>query len=126
MDGRLRFARRVFIVAGIYGIIVILPQYFLETQIGRDYPPAITHPEHFYGFVGVVLAWQVAFLLIARDVKRYRLFMLPSALEKLSFGVAVLVLYAQERVPGVLVGFGIVDLVLCALFLISFRLTRDA
>jgi hypothetical protein len=32
----------------------------------------------------VALAWQVAFLIIARDVQRYRLFMLPAILEKLS------------------------------------------
>jgi len=42
--------------AGIYGIAVIAPQYFMEAQVGRDYPPAITHPEYFYGFVGVGLA----------------------------------------------------------------------
>jgi hypothetical protein len=52
----LRFARVVFLVAGIYGILVLLPQYFLEERIGIDSPPPITHPEHFYGFVGVALA----------------------------------------------------------------------
>ena len=40
-----RFARRVFMVAGVYGLIVLLPQYSMEAQIGRDYPPPITHPE---------------------------------------------------------------------------------
>ena len=59
-----RFARRVYTVAGIYGLIVMLPQYFLEDRIGRDTPPPITHPEHFYGFIGVVIAWQLAFLVI--------------------------------------------------------------
>ena len=39
------FARRVYTVAGIYGLIVMLPQYFLEDRIGRDYPPPITHPD---------------------------------------------------------------------------------
>jgi len=47
-----RFARRVYTVAGIYGLIVMLPQYFLEDRIGRDTPPPITHPEHFYGSSG--------------------------------------------------------------------------
>ena len=49
------FARRVFLGAGIYGLVVLAPQYFLEEQIGHDYPPPITHPEHFYGFVGLAL-----------------------------------------------------------------------
>lgn len=38
------FARRVFTVAGVYGILVLVPQYFMEAKVGRDYPPPITHP----------------------------------------------------------------------------------
>ena len=68
----MRFARWVFRLAGIYGLIVLLPQYFLEERIGRDDPPPITHPEHFYAFLGVAVAWQVAFLVIAQDPIRYR------------------------------------------------------
>lgn len=52
------FARYLFCFAAIYGFLVLVPQYFLEEHIGRDYPPPITHPEHFYGFLGVALAWQ--------------------------------------------------------------------
>lgn len=66
------FAKRVFMIAGIYGIIVLLPQYLLEAGIGLPLPGPITRPEHFYGFIGVALVWQFAFLLIARDVRRYR------------------------------------------------------
>ena len=64
-----RFASRVFRIAAIYGLIVLVPQYFMEGKIGRDTPPPITHAEYFYGFVGVALAWQPAFLLIARDAR---------------------------------------------------------
>ena len=67
-----RFARRVFTVAGIYGLIVMVPQYFLAAQISRDTPPAITHLEYFYGFIGLAVAWQLVFLLIGRDPERYR------------------------------------------------------
>jgi hypothetical protein len=38
------FARRVFMGAGIYGVVALAPLYFLEERIGRDLPPAITHP----------------------------------------------------------------------------------
>ena len=85
MNGSKAFARRVFLGAGIYGLIVLLPQYFMEGRFSRDFPPALTHPEHFYGFLGVAVAWQCAFLLIARDVERFRPFMLPAMVEKVSF-----------------------------------------
>jgi hypothetical protein len=119
-----RFARRVFLAAGIYGVLVVLPQYSLEARIARDFPPPITHPEYFYGFIGVALAWQVAFLLIARDVRRYRLVMLPAILEKVTFGLAAVLLYANGRVAGSIVVGGIVDLVFAALFAVAFLATR--
>ncbi len=110
------FAKRVFLVAGIYGLAVLFPQYFMEGQNGRDFPPPINHPEYFYGFIGVALAWQVVFLLIARDVQRYRLFMLPAVLEKFTWGLATLAF--------VVVGFGIVDLIFGTLFLFAYYATR--
>lgn len=114
------FARWVFLIAGIYGLIVLAPQYFLESQIGVDYPPAITHPEYFYGFVGVALAWQVAFLIMARDPARYRLLMIPAVLEKISFGAAAIALLIQRRLPLVVLGFASIDLVFAGLFLVAF------
>lgn len=118
------FARRVFLTAGLVGVAVLVPQYFMEAKIGRDFPPPITHPEHFYGFVGVALAWQVAFLVIARDVQRYRLLMLPAVLEKVSFGLATLVLYGRGRVVGSVAAAGGVDLAFAVLFILAFRATR--
>jgi hypothetical protein len=44
----------------------------ISVSIGQDQPPAITHPEFYYGFVGVATTWQVTFLIIRRDPKRYR------------------------------------------------------
>ena len=125
MSTHSRFASRVFLVAGIYGVIVLLPQYFLEENLGRSFPPPLNHPEHFYGFIGVALAWQFAFLLIAHDVARYRLFMLPAVLEKLGFGAAVLVLYVRNRVATPILMAGVIDLLFAALFVVAFRLTGD-
>ena len=118
-----RFARRVYTVAGIYGLIVMLPQYFLEDRIGRDTPPPITHPEHFYGFIGVVVAWQIAFLVIGRDPQRLRAMMPVTVLEKLAFAVPVLMLWAKGRVGGSLLPFAGIDLLRGALFLVSFLRT---
>ena len=46
----MKLARWIFGIAGVYGILVIAPLYFMEARIGHDDPPAITHPEYFYGF----------------------------------------------------------------------------
>jgi len=113
-----KFARRVFAVAAIYGIIVLAPHYFMEQQIATHAP--VNHPEFFYGFTGVALAWQVAFLIIARDPVRYRLIMLPGILEKVSFGLAAIVLYAQGRLPGMMLLAGCVDMAFAVLFSIAF------
>jgi hypothetical protein len=122
----MRFARWVFTGAAIYGILVLAPQYFMETQIGRDYPPPITHPEHFYGFVGVALAWQFAFLLIGRDPARYRPLMPIAVLEKLAFGLPAIVLYLQGRLHVHVLGAGLLDLLLGALFAISYVKSKSS
>ena len=114
------FARRVFFWSAIYGILVLLPQYFLEERLGRDFPPPMNHPEHFYGFIGVALAWQAAFLVIARDPVRFRPIMLAGALEKFAFAIATFVLIGQGRAPGSLGFFAGIDAVLGILFLVAF------
>ena len=120
----MKFGRWVFWVAGVYGLLALLPMYALERQIGVDDPPAITHPEYFYGFIGVAVAWQLAFLVIGQDPARYRPLMLPAVVEKFSFAVAVLVLYLQGRLSGPTVVFASIDFALGVLFLIAFLRTR--
>ena len=114
-------ARWLFRIAGVYGLVVLVPQYFLEGRLGRDYPPPITHPEHFYGFLGVALAWQIAFLVIAMDPARHRPLMPAAAVEKATFGIAAVVLFARGRAAMPVLAFGLVDLALGALFLIAWR-----
>ncbi|MBA3712142.1 MAG: hypothetical protein H0W76_06805 [Pyrinomonadaceae bacterium] len=116
----MNFARLVFLVAGIYGIIGLLPQYFMEAKNGRDFPPPITHPEYYYGFLGVALAWQVLFLILSRDVVRYRAMMIPAVVEKIGFGLAVPLLYLQNRVAGAMLVFAAIDLLLAALFAMAY------
>ena len=120
----MKFAKYTFYAAGIYGLIALLPQYFLEEKNNRDFPPAITHPEYYYGFIGVALAFQVVFLLIAGNPVRYRPLMLLSALlEKFPFVIAVYWLYATGRVHSLMVGLATIDLILGILFIISFLKT---
>lgn len=120
-----KFASRVFLLAGIYGILVLAPQYLAESGAGLALPEPIRNPEHFYGFVGLALVWQLVFLLISRDVERYRPLMLLAVLEKLAFGVPVLILYARGRVNAIVLSFGLIDLVLGVLFLAAFFAGRE-
>ncbi len=113
------FARRVFLIAGVYGLLVLVPQYFVE--LGDAGGPALDRPELHYGFVGVALTWQVAFLLIARDVVHFRPFIPVAVLEKLSFGLAAAALYAAGRVGADVLAAGIVDLALGAAFALAYR-----
>jgi uncharacterized membrane protein YuzA (DUF378 family) len=65
--GCMRFARYIFTFAGIWGLVVLTPLYFNFDLVGRLYPPPVTHPDFFYGFIGVATAWQFAFLSIGPD-----------------------------------------------------------
>jgi hypothetical protein len=120
------FARRVFNLAAIYGFVSLIPMYFLERRLLERMPPALTHPEFYYGFVGVALAWQVLFVLIAREPARLRPAMLPAVLEKLCWGVAVLVLMAQGRLGSFFLPAALIDLLLAALFIAAWRSVADA
>ena len=116
----MKFARWVFLLAAIYGVLALGPMYFQEATLA----PPLTHPEFYYGFIGVALAWQVLFLQLARDPLRHRPLMLPAMLEKLSFGLAMLALYAQHRLPALMLLAGCVDLLFVALFLLAWWRTR--
>jgi hypothetical protein len=121
----MRFAKWVFLLAGATGILLIVPPYFLERQTGEDYPPPINHPEYYYGFFGVTLAWQFLFLVIATDPVRYRPAMLPAMLEKVGFAVAIPLLYAAGRVAGVWLGFASMDATWLVLFVLAYLWTPN-
>lgn len=119
----MRFAKWVFLLAGVSGVIMIIPPFFIEERFGRDDPPAINHPEFYYGFFGVTLAWQFMFLVIGSDPVRFRTAMLPSMVEKASFAVAIPILYALERVTVTWVGFASMDATWLVLFVIAYLWT---
>ena len=120
------FARRVFGLAAVYGFVSLVPMYFIERRLMEQLPPPLTHPEFYYGFVGVALSWQVLFVLIAREPARLRPAMLPAVLEKLSWGIGVLVLVSLGRIGTFFVPAAVIDLVLAALFVAAWRRVGDA
>jgi len=120
----MKFAKVVFWVAGIWGLLVITPLYFVFNLIGKQDPPVITHPGFYYGFAGLGVAWQIAFLVIARDPVRFRPMMIPSMVEKFSFGIAVMVLVMQGRMHGSDLVFAGTDTLLGVLFVAAWAATR--
>ena len=116
----MKFARYTFAAAGVIGTLVLLPLYFRLEQTGIDNPPAITHPEFYYGFVGVALAFQIVFLIIATDPVKYRPLMLAAMFEKFAFVVPTFYLYWEGRVGGSIVGGAALDLVWGILFIVSY------
>jgi hypothetical protein len=121
-----RFAKIVFRVAAIWGVLIIAPLYFMFDLISRNDPPPITHPGFFYGFAGAALAWQIAFFFIAADPVRYRPLMIPSIIEKFSFGGAVVILVLQQRMHSADLLFAGTDLFLGVLFVVAYFKTPRA
>ena len=91
----MKFARVVFLIAGLWGLAILTPLYFTFDLVGRSYPPAITHPDFYYGFVSVAWVWQIAFLTIGGNPVRHRPFMLVAILEKLIYVTAMVSLYVN-------------------------------
>jgi hypothetical protein len=123
----MRFAKWVFTLAAIYGVIVLFPPLFLESALARMSGP-LTYPEYYYGFTLAALVFQAMFLLIGRDPVRYRPLMIVGVFEKLSFAVPVWILLALHRLGGPSVlPFATFDLVLGVLFAVAYvRTPRSA
>lgn len=115
----MQFARAVFRLAGIYGLLTIVPMYGLEGQVSREV--ALTQPIFYYGFLGCALAWQIAFLLMSRDPRRYRPLIPAAIVEKFAYVLAVAVLWYGGRVHPSVLPFAAIDAVWGILFVLSYR-----
>ena len=120
----MRFARIVFVGAGVWGIVVLTPFYWLLDVTGRHYSPPTDYPQFFYGFFSVAMAWQIAFLVIGSSPTRFRPLMIPSMLEKFSYVMTLGVLYGQSRISATDAQAAVPDLLLCILFIVAFAKTR--
>ncbi|HEY7338996.1 MAG TPA: hypothetical protein VH639_29165 [Bryobacteraceae bacterium] len=102
--------------AGIWGLIVLSSLYFLFDAIGRWYPPQVAHPDFYYGFIAVSLAWQIAFLLIGTDPARFLPMMVPAICEKALYVISLAALYLAGRIELGQLGAAAPDLVIGFLF----------
>jgi hypothetical protein len=116
----MKFSRIVFWIAAIWGVLILTPLYFMFDLIGQKDPPPITHPAFYYGFVSVALAFQFAFVVIARDPARLRPMMIPAMIEKFGYGATLLVLYLQHRLRAPDLALGGIDILFGVLFLVAF------
>jgi hypothetical protein len=119
-----RFAKFVFVGAGVWGIAVLTPFYWLVDVTGRRYAPPTEYPHFFYGFFAITMAWQLAFLVIGSNPIRFRPLMVPSMFEKFSYVVTLVVLYNQARISGADFQAAIPDVLLGILFVGAFVKTR--
>jgi hypothetical protein len=119
----MRFARIVFIGAGVWGVVVLIPLYFLYDISGRQYAPPTDYPHFFYGFVSVAMAWQIAFLMIGSNPAKFRPLMIPSVVEKLGWVVTLAVLHGQARISTLDASAAVPDLLLGILFIAAFAKT---
>jgi hypothetical protein len=97
--------------------------YFLVERVGRDAPPPVTHPEFYYGFLGVTFLWQLVFVLIAKNPLRYRSLMPIAILEKFVYTVPVVILFMQGKVHASILRPSLVDPVFGVLFVAAYFAT---
>jgi hypothetical protein len=116
----LKFAKIVFTMAGLWGIVVLTPLYFLLDLSGRHYVPPAIYPQFFYGFLSVTMAWQLTFLVIGSNAVRFRPLMIPCIVEKLGFVLTVAVLYRSSRISAQEATAAVPDLLLSLLFIGAF------
>lgn len=120
----MKFAKIVFRIAGVWGIVVLTPLFFAADEINRRFPPPITHPQYYYGFVALAWVFQLVFFVIAGDPVRFRPLIIPSIFEKAGFVITCLVLLLRGGItPGEASGAA-ADLLLGILFICAFFTTR--
>ena len=122
----MKFASVVFRVAAGWGLLVLVPLFFMFDGGGIEARPPFTYPQAYFGFLCVTLAWQLAFWVIGSDPVRFRPLMIPSMIEKFGFVLALAVLYALGRVGSREVLPAVPDLVLGVLFVAAHVKTQPS
>jgi len=119
-----KFAKILFGIAGVWGILVLAPLFFLVDLTGKKYAPPLSYPHFFYGFFALALVFQFVFFTIASDPSRFRPFMILSVLEKASFVSVCAVLYSRGQITLGDASVCFPDFVLGTLFISAYFATR--
>ncbi|OHB27224.1 MAG: hypothetical protein A2790_00745 [Phenylobacterium sp. RIFCSPHIGHO2_01_FULL_69_31] len=119
------FAKWVFTIGGLWGVLIIGSLFFLEPVIASQTGP-LSHPDTYYGFAVSTFAMQIGYLVIGRNPAAYRPFMLIGAGGKLAYAGVCWALYAQGRIPVTVPALASPDLLLAALFVAAWFKTKPA
>ena len=93
----MKFSKIAFTAAGIWGLLILTPLYFLHDVVAQARGGPVSYPEYF-GFLAITVAWQAAFLVIGSNPARFRMMMLPAIAEKFIYVITMTVLLQQGRV----------------------------
>lgn len=119
-------AKLLFLCAGLYGLAVVVPLFFLENKIGELDPPPISHAEFYYGFVWVTVAWQIVYLMMSRNPVRFRPLLIPAVISKAGFAFTASYLCGVGRLAARNLVLPSTDLVWAGLFIwVYIALRRD-
>jgi hypothetical protein len=117
-----KISRNIFRISAVYGILILAPQLFREsafTIAGSQ----LNHPEFFYGFFLVSLAFQVVFLIISTDPIRYRPIMLACFIEKAGHATSCVWLFLNNRLAKDMLIASSPDVLMLCLFIYSYIIT---
>ena len=117
--------KRIYTIAGIYGLVVLLPLYFGEHAMAAM-GQLLTKPEYYYGFIGAAASFQLVYLMIGRDPVRFRPLMPLTLIAKLSFTIPVAILFLAGRVDTITMILASVDAMIGLAFLRAWRITPVA
>ncbi len=105
----MKFATIVFAAAGAVGLLAMISMYLAAGSY------------RYYGSLGGLVAWQLAFFLIASDPARFRMMMIPAMVEKLLWvGTLVAMYFRGHLTSAEVLGGTIPHGVLGALFVAAF------
>jgi hypothetical protein len=116
-----KWPRIIFKGAGYYGIIVMLVLLLAPAQVLGE--PTVVHPEYYFGFVTVGMAWQIAFLVVGSDPVRFRPMMLVCVCEKFFYISLLFYFILTHRAPTRMVPAVVLDGSLGCLFIYAWRVT---
>jgi hypothetical protein len=117
-----RFARIVFVVAGVLGLLLLLPLAYSAVVDGQGILPGLGGAGMFFlGFVAQYMCWQILYLVLATNPVRYRPMMIPAFFAQAMGALYPQWLYLYGFEPWVPVAA--VEIALAILFLVAYWTT---